>query len=87
MAVGLRVVASCGCQLKKSFLDELTEVSAAQRSTEDSWKAKVSLNALLVEFKLDTAADVTVIPPSLYHSLQQAPSLSRTIRLATHGFV
>ena len=26
------------------FLGELTELSAAQRSTEDSWKAKVSLN-------------------------------------------
>ena len=69
------------------FLGELTEVSAPQRSTEDSWKAKVSLNGLLAEFKLDTAADVTVIPPSMYHSLHQAPLLSRTTRLASHGFV
>ena len=63
------------------FLGELTELSAAQRSTKDSWKAKVSLNGLQAEFKLDTGADVTVIPPSLYHSLQPVPSLSRTTRL------
>ena len=36
---------------------------------------------MLAEFKVDTGADVTVIPPSLYHSLQPAPSLSRTTRL------
>ena len=51
------------------FLGELTELYAVQGSTGDSWKAKVSLNGLIAEFKLDTSADVTVIPPSLYHSL------------------
>ena len=50
-------------------------------STGDSWKAKVSLNGLLAEFKLDTGAEVTVIPPGLYHNLQPAPSLSRPKRL------
>ena len=47
------------------FLGELTELYAVQGSTGDSWKAKVSLNGLLAEFKLDTGADATVIPPSL----------------------
>ena len=63
------------------FLGELTELSDVQGSTGDSWKAKLLLNELQAEFKLDTGVDVTVIPPSLYHSLQPAPSLSRTIRL------
>ena len=63
------------------FLGELPELYAAQTSIGDSWKAKVSLNGLLTELKLDTGADVTVILPSLYHSLQPAPSLSRTTRL------
>ena len=63
------------------FLSELTELYAVQGNTADAWKAKVSLNGLIAEFKLDTGADVTVIPPSLYHSLQPTPSLSRTTRL------
>lgn len=63
------------------FLGELTELSAVRGSTGDSWKVKVSLNGMLAEFEVDTSADVTVILPSLYHSLQPAPSLSRTTRL------
>ena len=63
------------------FLGELTELSAVRGSTGDSWKVKVSLNGMLAEFKVDTGADVTVIPPSLYHSLPPALSLSRTTRL------
>ena len=66
---------------EKFFPGELTELYAAQGSTGGSWKARVSLNGLLAEFKFDTGADVTVIPPSLYHSLQPTPSLSRTTRL------
>ena len=52
------------------FLGELTELFAAQGSTGDSWKAKVTLNRPLPEFELDTGADLTVIPSSLQHSLQ-----------------
>ena len=63
------------------FLGEVTQLSAVRRSTGESWKVKVSLNGMLAEFKVDTGADVTVIPPSLYHSLQPDPSLSRTTRL------
>ena len=63
------------------FLGELTELSAVQGSTRDSWKAKVLLNGLQAEFKLDAGADVTVIPHSLYHSLQPTPLLTSTTRL------
>ena len=70
-----------GRQEEEFFLGEFTELDAVQGSTGDAWKAKVSLNELLVEFKLDTGADVTVISPSLYHSLQPTPSLRRTTRL------
>ena len=70
-----------GRQEEEFVLGELTELYAVQGRTGDSWKAEVSFNGLLAEFKLDTGADVTVIPPSLYHSLQPTPLLSRTTRL------
>ena len=36
-----------------------------------------------MDFKLDTGADVTVIPPSLYQSLKPTPLLSKTTKLLT----
>ena len=39
------------------------------------------MNRQQAEFKVDTGADVTVIPPSLYHSLKPTPSLSNTTKL------
>ena len=49
-----------GRQEEEFFLGEITKLDAVQGSTGDAWKAKVSLNELLVEFKLDTGTDVTV---------------------------
>ncbi|KAL9984704.1 hypothetical protein ACROYT_G007030 [Oculina patagonica] len=63
------------------FLGELTELSAVQGGAGDSWKALVSMNGQLMEFKVDSGADVTVIPPSLFHSLKPTPSLSKTTRV------
>ncbi len=69
------------------FLGELTELSAVQGGTGDSWKALVSMNGQLIEFKEDSGADVTVIPPSLFHSLKPTSSLSKTTSCnqGTHG--
>ncbi|KAL9952961.1 hypothetical protein ACROYT_G040294 [Oculina patagonica] len=44
------------------FLGELTELSAVQGGEGESWKALVSINGQLIEFKEDSGADVTVIP-------------------------
>lgn len=38
------------------------------------------MNGLPAEFKVDTGADVSVIPSGLYRSLKPDPSLSRTTR-------
>jgi len=62
------------------FVLDLTELSAVQGSTQ----YPVSINGLLAESHLDTGADVTVIPPSLFHSLTPAPS-ARKEHQATHG--
>ena len=37
-------------------------------NSKETWKAKVKLNENAVKFKVDTGADVTVIPPNMYHS-------------------
>ena len=62
------------------FLGELTELAAVQAGAGDSWKAKVKLNGQLAEFKVDTGADVTVIPPSVYYSLKPTPLLSKATK-------
>ena len=46
-------------------------------NSKESWKAEVKLNEHAVKFKVDTGADVTVIPPNIYHSLVPKPSLSK----------
>ena len=37
----------------------------------------MELNEHAVKFKVDTGADVTLIPPNIYHSLVPKPSLSK----------
>ncbi|XP_015779103.1 PREDICTED: uncharacterized protein K02A2.6-like [Acropora digitifera] len=59
------------------FLGQLTEVDMVERNSKESWKAEVKLNEHAVKFKVDTGADVTVIPPNIYHSLVPKPSLSK----------
>ena len=58
------------------FLGQLTEVDMVEGNSKESWKAEVKLNEHAVKFKVDTGADVTVIPPNIYHSLVRKPSLS-----------
>ena len=59
------------------FLGQLTEVDRVEGNSKESWKAEVKLNERTVKFKVDTGADVTVIPPNIYHSLVPKPSLSK----------
>ena len=59
------------------FLGQLTEVDMIERNSKGTWKAEVKLNEHAVKFKVDTGADVTVIPPNMYHSLVPKPSLSK----------
>ena len=59
------------------FLGQLTEVDMVEGNSKESWKAEVKLNEHAVKFKVDTGADVTVIPPITYHSLVPKPSLSK----------
>nr|XP_058955069.1 uncharacterized protein K02A2.6-like [Pocillopora verrucosa] len=59
------------------FLGQLTKVDMVEGNSKESWKAEVKLNDHEVKFKVDTGADVTVIPPSVYHSLVPKPSLSK----------
>ena len=82
---------SCKSQLKKKvgdvyscqevelegefFLGQLTEVNMVEGNSKEPWRAQVKLNEHAVKF--DTGADVTVIPPNIYHSLAPKPSLSK----------
>ena len=59
------------------FLGQLTKVDMVEGNSKESWKAEVKLNEHAVKFKVDTGADVTVIPPNIYHSLVPKPSLSK----------
>ena len=59
------------------FLGQLTKVDMVEGNSKESWKAAVKLNELAVKFKVDTGADVTVIPPNIYHSVVPKPSLSK----------
>ena len=45
---------------------------------EDIWSVDLSLNDSLVHFKIDTGADVTVIPESIYKKLKPTPTLIRS---------
>ena len=60
------------------FLSQLTEVDMVEGNSKESWKAEVKLNEHAVKFKVDTGADVTVLPPNIYHSLVPKPSLSKS---------
>ena len=45
---------------------------------EDIWSVDLTLNNSLVFFKIDTGADVTVIPESVYKKLKPTPTLIRS---------
>ena len=58
------------------FLGQLIDVDMVEGNSKESWKVKLKLNDRAVKFKVDTGADVTVIPPNVYHSLVPKPPLS-----------
>ena len=62
---------------REFFPGQVTEVDMVERNSKESWKAEVNLNEHAVKFKVDTGADVTVLPPNIYHSLVPKPSLSK----------
>lgn len=51
------------------FLGQLIEVDMVEGNPKESWKAQLKLNDHAVKFKVDTGADVTVIPPNVYHQM------------------
>ena len=59
------------------FLGQLTEVDMVKENSKKSRKAEVKLNEHAVKFKVETGADVTIIPPNIFHSLVTKPSLSK----------
>ena len=63
------------------FRGEITEVDAISGGAKESWKATVKLNRPLAEFKVDTGADVTVIPPNIFNKLEPLPEPARTTKL------
>ena len=56
------------------FLGQLTEVDMIEGNSKETWKAEVKLNENAVKFKVDTGADITVIPPII---IQQIVTLSK----------
>ena len=58
------------------FLGQLIDVDMVEGNSKESWKVELKLNDRAVKFKGDTGADVTVIPPNVYHSLVPKPPLS-----------
>ena len=65
---------------ESAFLGELAEMDAIQGEAGQSWTAKIKVNGQLLDFKVDTGADVTVIPPSLYHNMKQKSPLTRSTK-------
>ena len=63
------------------LLGELTEVATVQGQAQSSWKAKLVMNGQPAEFKVDTGADVTVVPPNMYYSLKPTRVLNKASRL------
>ena len=63
------------------LLGELTEVATVQGQAQSSWKAKLVMNGQPTEFKVDTGADVTVVPPNLCYSLKPTRVLNKASRL------
>ena len=62
---------------------------------ENIWSVKLSLNNSPVSFKIDTGGDVTIIPESIYNSLNPSPTLIKSSKtlfgpadtaLPTHGY-
>ena len=54
------------------------------------WSMDLWLNNSTVRFKIDTGADVTIIPERIYRELQPTPALSsssKTLKGFCHGYL
>lgn len=56
----------------------LGAVADGSEGDEDKWYEDLQINGTTVTFRIDTGADVTVIPEETYSSLQQRPLLVMT---------
>ena len=45
----------------------------------DPWQVELELNGKLTKFKIDTGADITVIPEAVYNSLGPRPPLQLAV--------
>ena len=69
---------------ENEFRNEAFLGSVRSESNSDKWKINLLLNKELVNFKIDTGADVTVIPDSLYSSNKHWGTL-RSVNKALFG--
>lgn len=44
----------------------------------DKWRIKLQGNETLINFKIDTGADVNVIPVKIYNTIKPKPKLAKT---------
>ena len=63
--------------IKSSFLEKFILINWTQVS-QSPWKADIQVNAQVVNFKLDSGADVSVLPASVYDSLKPSVKLEPT---------
>ena len=59
------------------FMGEVTVVDAVDSGSK-AWTASIQMNEQCISFKLDSGADVTVLPESTYHELQVKSELQST---------
>ena len=70
-----------GDHTSESGEDYLGTINADAESTNKPWKAVLQLNKRALEFKVDTGADVTVIPESAYHRREDGELKTASIPL------
>ena len=58
---------------KQSFLGVVHSEMATVNETVDPWMTKIMLNGQEIEFKIDTGADVTVIPERNHDTTRDGP--------------
>jgi len=56
-----------------SFLDTVSSKVAIIHGGSQSWTVVLGLNNSQTEFKIDTGADITVVPEQIYHEPRDGP--------------